>query len=138
MKNHVLLTVAFILAVLSKEGYAIDEGWLPHALEAYDLGSLRVCATVLDEDVPYAIIKDPNGYTHRAFIRDKMGKNFGRVREINKGGLKIEELVEIKEGEWVSRNVVLKYKKDEEECPILMPEIKCKKPSIRAKQNPSR
>jgi Tfp pilus assembly protein PilP len=119
-----------IFLLFSKASFAFGNGpeWLPHALEAYDLSSLLICAIVLDDGSPYAIIKDPKGYTHRAFLGDFMGKNYGRIHEINKNEIKIEELIEEKKGEWVSKHVILKYVKNEDACSIRMPKVnnKCR------------
>ncbi len=111
-----------------------DREWLPHALEAYELKSLRICAIVLNEGVPYIVIKDPHGYAHRAFRGDMMGKNYGAIREIDEKGVKLEELIETKEGDWISRHVELKYEKNEKECSIRMPAIACKEPAVQSKQ----
>lgn len=95
--------------------------WPSHALEAYDLKSLRVCRIVIKGDLQYAIIKDPKGYVHRAFLGDTVGKDYGAIREISEKGIKLEEVIKTKEGEWISRYVELKYEK----CSVNMPEIRC-------------
>jgi len=91
----------------------------------YDLKSLRLCGITFNKDLQYAIIKDPKGYTHRVFLGDSLGKDYGAIRGISEKGIRLEELVETKEGDWISRYVELKYEKDEEQCPINMPKIIC-------------
>jgi hypothetical protein len=115
-----------------------EREWLPHALEAYELKSLRVCAIVLDEGAPYIVIKDPHGYAHRAFLGDMMGKNYGVVRKIDKKEIILEELIKTKDGEWITQNVQLKYEKNEKECSIRMPTIKYEKNSAQSKQGQQR
>ncbi|TJZ63863.1 pilus assembly protein PilP [Chitiniphilus eburneus] len=63
------------------------------SLEAFDLSSLKIVKIYLNEKCsPFALVRDPNGYVHRAYLGDYVGKNFGVVKEINRRGLRIMEL----------------------------------------------
>lgn len=74
------------------------------ALEAFELASLRLEAVYLsDLCKPYASVRDPGGYLHRAFKGDYLGKYFGQVVELSEKGIKLREVFESKEGEWVER-----------------------------------
>jgi Tfp pilus assembly protein PilP len=116
---RIIIIASFFVIFFSGALYASD--WPPHALEAYDLKSLRVCRVILNKDLRYVIIKDSNGYVHRAFLGDMLGKDYGAIREISEKGIRLEEVIKTKDGEWVSRYVELKYEK----CSVNMPEIRC-------------
>ena len=74
------------------------------ALEAFELSLLRLEAVYLtDHCKPYASVRDPGGYLHRAFKGDYVGKNFGQVVELSEQGIKLREVFENKEGEWVEK-----------------------------------
>jgi len=74
------------------------------ALEAFELWSLRLEDVYLSEQCkPYASIRDPGGYLHRAFKGDYVGKNFGKVVELTERGIKLREVFETKDGEWVEK-----------------------------------
>ncbi len=118
-----LSVIVLLLYSLSVFCMGDQREWLPHALEAYDLSSLVICKIVLNEGTPYAIIRDPNGHTHRLFKNDRMGKNYGLTKEINSKEIKLEEVYEDSKGEWISRNISLKVKENNKNCSVQMPRI---------------
>ncbi len=74
------------------------------ALEAFELSSLKLEAVYFNDLCkPYASVRDPGGYLHRAFKGDYLGRNFGRVVELSKRGIKLREVFENKDGEWVEK-----------------------------------
>lgn len=72
------------------------------ALEAFDLASLKVEAVYFKNEIgrPYALVRDTNGYLHRAFLGDYLGRNSGRITQISKQRMELCELHEGSQGEW--------------------------------------
>ena len=108
MKSKLLLLLS--TALFFCHAQAIDKPeWPPEALERYDLGSLTIVKVQLTgKCAPYAVIQDPDGYVHRLFLGNHIGKNFGLVKEIKKDSIKIEEVVQNDKDEWEARAVWLK------------------------------
>lgn len=76
-------------------------------LEAFDISELKVVSVApLHECAPYALIRDPNGYVHRVFVGDYMGKSFGLVVEFVEDGVRVREMYEDERG-WHEREVWL-------------------------------
>lgn len=79
------------------------------ALEAYDLESLSFLTIYQQEGMGmYAIVRDPMGYVHRVFKGDRIGRNFGRVVDMSNAGLRLREVVQAADGEWVEREAWLR------------------------------
>lgn len=75
------------------------------ALEAYNLADLKIRQIYLTNHIgsPYATVEDPGGYLHRVFKNDYVGRNYGRVIQINANGIRVREVVQDAQGEWKER-----------------------------------
>lgn len=77
-------------------------------LEAHELSGLMFHSVDFKGlGKPYAFVRDPNGYLHRVFKGDYVGKNFGRVVAITQQGIKLKEVYQSQDGEWEERTAWL-------------------------------
>ncbi len=74
-------------------------------LERYALDSLRMVGTITREGEPLqALVLDPTGSVNRVRAGDYMGRNFGRVIEVDEGRISLVEIVPDGRDGWVERS----------------------------------
>jgi type IV pilus assembly protein PilP len=78
---------------------------VPEVLESFALGELRMVGTLQrnENDVLWALISDNTGSVHMAKTGQYMGKNHGRIVNIEAGRLDLIEIVPNGYGGWLER-----------------------------------
>ena len=78
---------------------------VPEVLESFALGDLRMVGTLQrnEKDVLWALIADNTGSVHMAKVGQYMGKNHGRIVNIQAGRLDLIEIVPNGYGGWLER-----------------------------------
>lgn len=72
-------------------------------LERYDLDTLEMVGTFSKEGSNWVLIEDPEGIIHRVPVGNYMGKNHGKVVNIEAGQVDINELISDGGGGWLAR-----------------------------------
>ncbi len=72
-------------------------------LERYELDTLSMVGTFSRGDDDWALISDPEGVVHRVRVGNFMGKNYGRVVDINDTQIHLSELISDGAGGWLVR-----------------------------------
>ena len=81
---------------------AEQEKRVKEPLEAFPLESIQMLGTITQEKETFALVKaGPNLY--RVKKGNYMGQNFGVITVIDEGQIKLKELVQDSNGEWVER-----------------------------------
>lgn len=87
----------------SKSGPQPDFKRPKEYLERYELDTLQMVGTFSKGDNYWALIRDPEGVVHRVAVGDHMGKNYGRVVEIEDTQVNLSELISDGAGGWLVR-----------------------------------
>lgn len=82
-------------------------------LENFELDSLRMIGTLQDVDQMWAIIRDTQGTVHRVQIGNYLGRNYGKIIEIQEDRLELREVVRDTNGRWEERPATLALNEDE-------------------------
>lgn len=72
-------------------------------LERYELDTLAMMGTFSNEDSEWALIRDPEGVIHRVPVGNYIGKNHGKVVDIEPTKVDISELISDGAGGWLVR-----------------------------------
>lgn len=81
-------------------------------LERMDLGQLKLVAVIWNISNPKAMVEDDTGKGYILSIRTPIGKNRGKVTQINSSGVQVTERFEDSTGKFKSRQVTLKLYPD--------------------------
>lgn len=102
--------IGCLLVLVSTNVHASRER---QALEAFDRESLQIEATHFKNEFgrPYASVRDPNGFMHRAFKWDYIGRDFGLIKKISREGIQIREVRQDAHGEWVPQEIWIPVRK---------------------------
>lgn len=76
-------------------------------LESYELDSLRMVGTLEDEDVQWAIVRDPGGTIHRVKVGNYLGRNIGKILNIFEDRIELREIIKNVDGRWEERQAAL-------------------------------
>ena len=76
-------------------------------LEAYELDSLRMVGTLEDQSTQWAIIRDPQGTVHRVRVGNYLGKNIGKILNIQEDNIELREIIKNIDGRWEERQASL-------------------------------
>ncbi len=71
----------------------IDKNRVPEYLESFPLDSLRMVGTVYKEEQLWALIRVPNGSVHRVKEGNYVGKNHGKILQVEDVSIKLTEIV---------------------------------------------
>lgn len=72
----------------------IDKNRVPEYLESFPLDSLRMVGTVYKEEQLWALIRVPNGSVHRVKEGNYVGKNHGKILQVEDVSIKLTEIVD--------------------------------------------
>jgi type IV pilus assembly protein PilP len=72
-------------------------------LERYELDTLSMVGTFSKEESDWALVRDPEGVIHRVPVGNYIGKNHGRVVEIDDTQVDLSELISDGAGGWLIR-----------------------------------
>ena len=83
-------------------------------LEKFGLDSLAMVGYLIQNDVSYALIKDPEGSVHRIKKGNYIGLNYGQITSVTKDGIAIMENIADTAGGWSTREANLYYSEVEQ------------------------
>jgi type IV pilus assembly protein PilP len=72
-------------------------------LEGFELDTLEMVGTFEKEANEWALIRDPNGVVHRVAVGNYLGKNYGRVLNIQPDEVELTEFISNGAGGWLVR-----------------------------------
>jgi len=72
-------------------------------LERYELDTLSMVGTFSKEESDWALVRDPEGVIHRVPVGNYIGKNHGRVVDIDDAQVGLSELISDGAGGWLVR-----------------------------------
>ncbi|MFY7697916.1 MAG: pilus assembly protein PilP [Legionella sp.] len=76
-------------------------------LEAFSIDVLKFVGVLQEGSVFWGLINQPNGLVTKVKVGDYMGKNYGRVTNINDTSIALEEVIQVN-GQWQKRNYMIK------------------------------
>ncbi|MGD9604145.1 MAG: pilus assembly protein PilP [Gammaproteobacteria bacterium] len=82
-------------------------------LESFELDSLRMVGTLQDDDELWGIVRDAGGTVHRVQIGNYLGRNFGKILNIQEDRIDLREVVKDSEGRWEERQASLALEQEE-------------------------
>ena len=75
-------------------------------LENFELDSLRMVG-VLELESMWGIIRDQSGVVHRVAVGNYIGRNYGKITNIQEDKIDIREIIKDSQGRWEERAVEL-------------------------------
>ena len=72
-------------------------------LEAFELDSLRMVGTLQNDSEMWAIVKDSTGVIHRVGVGNYIGRNFGKILDIQEDRMDVREITKDANGRWEER-----------------------------------
>ncbi|MSR14476.1 MAG: pilus assembly protein PilP [Gammaproteobacteria bacterium] len=76
-------------------------------LEGFELDSLRMVGTLQNDAELWGVIKDNAGTVHRVQVGNYLGRNFGKILNIQEDRIELREVVKDTEGQWEERQASL-------------------------------
>ena len=76
-------------------------------LEYYELDSLRMVGILEDKNVFWGIVQDTEGVVHRVQVGNYLGRNYGKILNIEEDRIDLREIVKDSEGRWEEREATL-------------------------------
>lgn len=76
-------------------------------LENSELDSLRMVGTLRNDDELWGIVRDSTGTVHRVQVGNYMGRNFGKILDIQEDRIALREIVKDNDGRWEERQASL-------------------------------
>lgn len=76
-------------------------------LEAFELDSLRMVGTLQDDNELWGVVRDNAGTVHRVQVGNYVGRNFGKILNIQEDRIELREIVKDAEGRWEERQASL-------------------------------
>ncbi len=100
-----------VVNIREKNGPRPDDNRIKEPLESYALDSLRMMGTLIQTDITWILVKDPEGLLHRLTMGNYLGLNNGKIVAINDSSVEIKELVPDGSG-WEERKAGLALAED--------------------------
>lgn len=91
----------------SGEGPRPDPDRPREPLEGFSLDSLDMVGTFELGGEQWGLVRDPDGLIHRVQPGNYMGRNYGRIVEVNESRIRLVELVPDGSGGWMERDASL-------------------------------
>ena len=76
-------------------------------LEGFELDSLRMVGTLQNNDELWGIIQDNAGTVHRVQIGNYLGRNYGKILNIQEERIELREVTKDPDGRWEERQASL-------------------------------
>ncbi|MGR8948186.1 MAG: pilus assembly protein PilP [Gammaproteobacteria bacterium] len=76
-------------------------------LEYYELDSLRMVGILEDKSVLWGIVQDVEGVVHRVQVGNYVGRNYGKILNIQEDRIDLREIVKDSNGRWEERDATL-------------------------------
>lgn len=105
-----------IAAVPDAEQQAYNDEILAHnreELEGFELDSLRMVGTLENNDELWGIVRDNAGTVHRVQVGNYLGRNYGKILNIQDDRIELREIVKDDEGRWEERSASLALAEEE-------------------------
>ncbi len=103
----------FVASIELEEQQSVADGPSPdkrrprQPLEAFPLDTLAMVGIMEQQDNQWALIKDPQNVVHRVQLGNYMGRNEGRVVEIDESGIRLIEIVPDGIGGYIEREAAI-------------------------------
>lgn len=72
-------------------------------LEMFELDSLRMVGTMQNDSEMWAIVQDSVGVIHRVGVGNYIGRNFGKILDIQEDRMEVREITKDANGRWEER-----------------------------------
>jgi type IV pilus assembly protein PilP len=72
-------------------------------LESYELDAMRMVGLLERTDDLWAIVKDQGGTVHRVQVGNYLGRNFGKITNIQEDRIDVREIIKDAQGRWQER-----------------------------------
>ncbi len=91
--------------------------WERHreALEEFPLEGLKMVGFMYQGKVGYAIVRSPDGKLYRAKAGNYLGQNFGQIIAVTETEVKVKEVVQDSNADWVDRISNLQLMENDQE-----------------------
>lgn len=76
-------------------------------LEGFELDSLRMVGILQDNDELWGIVKDSGGIVHRVQVGNYIGRNYGKILNIQEDRIDLREITKDSDGRWEERQASL-------------------------------
>jgi type IV pilus assembly protein PilP len=76
-------------------------------LEGFELDSLRMVGTLQNDAELWGIVQDSAGTVHRVQVGNYIGRNFGKILDIQEDRINVREVVKDADGRWDERQANL-------------------------------
>ena len=99
-----------VAAAPDAEQQAYNDEILAHnreELKGFELDSLRMVGTLQDADELWGIVRDNSGTVHRVQVGNYLGRNFGKILDIQDDKIELREIVKDDDGRWEERDASL-------------------------------
>ena len=81
-------------------------------LEDFELDSLRMVGVLENNDELWGIVTDSGGTVHRVQVGNYIGKNFGKITNIQEDSIDLREIIKGAQGNWEERQASLALSED--------------------------
>jgi type IV pilus assembly protein PilP len=75
----------------------------PEELETFELDSLRMVGTLVNDAELWGIVLDHEGTVHRVKVGNYLGKNYGKIIQIAEERIELREIISDGQGSWDER-----------------------------------
>lgn len=72
-------------------------------LEGFELDSLRMVGVLENVDNLWGIVRDQGGVVHRVSVGNYIGRNYGKITNIQEDRIEIREIIKDSQGRWEER-----------------------------------
>ncbi len=76
-------------------------------LEGYELDALRMVGVLENSDFMWGIVRDQQGVVHRVTVGNYVGRNFGKITNIQEDRIDVREIVKDAQGRYEERAAAL-------------------------------
>ena len=76
-------------------------------LEYYELDALRMVGILEDKSVLWGIVEDTDGVVHRVQVGNYLGRNYGKILNIQEDRIDLREIIKDSDGRWEEREASL-------------------------------
>lgn len=76
-------------------------------LEGYELDALRMVGVLENSDFLWGIVRDQQGVVHRVQVGNYVGRNYGKITNIQEDRIDIREIIKDGQGRWEERAAAL-------------------------------
>lgn len=76
-------------------------------LENFELDSLRMVGVLENSEAMWGIVRDNDGVVHRVTVGNYVGRNYGKITNIQEDRIDIREIIKDSQGRWEERAATL-------------------------------